>query len=254
MERHGGRGRRPGRRKIATVRRDHSRAAVGGGARASVRRSFRGPAARRNWSTTQWTGLATSTFSHALAGRALTAPRGAGTRRSSHPLRSRAGVSRRWEERRSAGRDTARTARGASVWEKRGWQSGGTRRGWGVTARGGRHGAGGVAESTSALLKPVSGRISDRLGRRKLLVGLGYGGSVVAKSLCLVATTWPVLLPPRIGDRIGKGVRISPRDAHRRLDGTRVPGDRLRPPPGDGRGGRDRRGVDCGDRRVGAPG
>jgi len=71
----------------------------------------------------------------------------------------------------------------------------------------------GVAESTAALIKLVSGRISDRLGRRRLLVGLGYGGSVVAKSLYLVATTWPVVLLARIGDRIGKGIRVAPRDA-----------------------------------------
>jgi MFS family permease len=71
----------------------------------------------------------------------------------------------------------------------------------------------GVAESTAALLKLVSGRISDRRGRRKLLVGLGYGGSVVAKSLYLVATRWPVVLLARIGDRIGNGIRFAPRDA-----------------------------------------
>ncbi|MGA3058374.1 MAG: MFS transporter, partial [Candidatus Limnocylindrales bacterium] len=71
----------------------------------------------------------------------------------------------------------------------------------------------GVAESTASLLKLVSGALSDRLSRRRLLVGIGYGTSVVAKGLYLVATVWPVVLIGRVGDRLGKGIRTSPRDA-----------------------------------------
>jgi MFS family permease len=71
----------------------------------------------------------------------------------------------------------------------------------------------GVAESTAGLLKLVSGSISDRIRRRKLLVGVGYSASVAGKALYLFATSWPIVLLARLGDRFGKGVRTSPRDA-----------------------------------------
>jgi MFS family permease len=71
----------------------------------------------------------------------------------------------------------------------------------------------GLAESTAGVLKLASGAISDRIRRRKLLVGIGYGTSVAGKALFLVATSWPIVLLARLGDRFGKGVRTSPRDA-----------------------------------------
>jgi MFS family permease len=71
----------------------------------------------------------------------------------------------------------------------------------------------GVAESTASILKLISGALSDRLSRRRLLVGIGYGTSVVAKAFYLVATVWPIVLLGRVGDRFGKGIRTSPRDA-----------------------------------------
>jgi MFS family permease len=71
----------------------------------------------------------------------------------------------------------------------------------------------GVAESTASVLKLISGTLSDRLSRRRLLVGIGYSTSVVAKVLYLAAVAWPVVLLGRVGDRFGKGIRTSPRDA-----------------------------------------
>jgi MFS family permease len=71
----------------------------------------------------------------------------------------------------------------------------------------------GIAESTAAVLKLISGALSDRLGRRRMLVGIGYGGSTVAKALFVVAGSWPVILLARVGDRLGKGIRTAPRDA-----------------------------------------
>ncbi|MGB2769303.1 MAG: MFS transporter [Candidatus Zixiibacteriota bacterium] len=71
----------------------------------------------------------------------------------------------------------------------------------------------GVAESTASILKIFSGWLSDRLGKRKLLVALGYGISSAGKPILSVVTAgWHVLLL-RFGDRFGKGVRASPRDA-----------------------------------------
>lgn len=71
----------------------------------------------------------------------------------------------------------------------------------------------GVAESTASILKIFSGWLSDRLGKRKFLVGLGYGLSAMGKPILSVVTAgWHVLLL-RFADRFGKGVRTSPRDA-----------------------------------------
>ncbi|HYO42800.1 MAG TPA: MFS transporter [Candidatus Limnocylindrales bacterium] len=71
----------------------------------------------------------------------------------------------------------------------------------------------GIAESVAAFVKLASGAISDRIARRRALVGIGYGASVAAKALYLAAATWPVVLVARVGDRIGKGIRTAPRDA-----------------------------------------
>ena len=71
----------------------------------------------------------------------------------------------------------------------------------------------GTAESVAAVLKLASGAVSDRIHRRRLLVGLGYGSSSVAKALFLFATSWPIVLLARVGDRLGKGIRTAPRDA-----------------------------------------
>ena len=71
----------------------------------------------------------------------------------------------------------------------------------------------GFAESTASLLKVASGIWTDRTRRRKPLVVLGYSLSGAVRPLIALATAWPVVLALRIGDRIGKGTRTSPRDA-----------------------------------------
>lgn len=70
----------------------------------------------------------------------------------------------------------------------------------------------GVAEATSALSKVVSGRLSDTRRRRPFVAG-GYGLAAVGKALIAFATTWPMVLVARFADRLGKGIRTSPRDA-----------------------------------------
>ena len=71
----------------------------------------------------------------------------------------------------------------------------------------------GIAESTASLLKLFSGWLSDRIGKRKGLVLFGYGLAAVARPLISIShAAWQVLLI-RVGDRAGKGVRGSPRDA-----------------------------------------
>lgn len=71
----------------------------------------------------------------------------------------------------------------------------------------------GIPETTSSLLKIVSGRISDRAGKRKALVVLGYGVSTVARPLMALAGVGWHVVAMRLVDRVGKGVRTSPRDA-----------------------------------------
>ena len=71
----------------------------------------------------------------------------------------------------------------------------------------------GVAESVSSLLKLFSGYFSDRTGRRKGLVVFGYGLASVVRPLLALATSWPQVLAVRFTDRVGKGMRSSPRDA-----------------------------------------
>lgn len=71
----------------------------------------------------------------------------------------------------------------------------------------------GLAESASSLLKIISGWLSDRLGSRKGLTTAGYALSALVKPLLFFASTWGMVLSVRIADRLGKGIRSSPRDA-----------------------------------------
>ncbi len=70
-----------------------------------------------------------------------------------------------------------------------------------------------IAESTASILKVVSGWISDRVKKRKVLVFSGYVLSAISKPFFALAQQgWHVMVV-RFGDRVGKGIRTSPRDA-----------------------------------------
>jgi len=71
----------------------------------------------------------------------------------------------------------------------------------------------GVAEAAASLLKSYSGRLSDRVGKRKPFVVSGYLLSALAKPIIGLATIWGHVLFARVLDRIGKGLRSAPRDA-----------------------------------------
>ncbi len=62
-------------------------------------------------------------------------------------------------------------------------------------------------------MKMVSGWWSDRVRRRKPLVVAGYALAAVARPLVGLATSWGQVLAIRFADRVGKGIRTSPRDA-----------------------------------------
>jgi len=71
----------------------------------------------------------------------------------------------------------------------------------------------GVAEATAAMLKVFSGIASDRIGRRKPLVALGYGLAALSKLLFPLADSIGLVFVARFTDRFGKGLRGAPRDA-----------------------------------------
>ena len=71
----------------------------------------------------------------------------------------------------------------------------------------------GVAECTATVLRIFSGWLSDRIGRRKPFMLLGYGLSTVAKGAMGLAGSWSAVLALRFTDRVGKGLRNPPRDA-----------------------------------------
>jgi MFS family permease len=71
----------------------------------------------------------------------------------------------------------------------------------------------GAAEATAAITKVFSGTLSDYLGKRKLLVVLGYGLGAATKPIFPLATSVSWVFGARFVDRIGKGIRGAPRDA-----------------------------------------
>jgi MFS family permease len=70
----------------------------------------------------------------------------------------------------------------------------------------------GVAEAAAGLTKLLSGKLSDRYGR-KPFVSSGYWLAAIGKTFVVTASSWSVVLLGRVTDRIGKGLRSSPRDA-----------------------------------------
>jgi len=71
----------------------------------------------------------------------------------------------------------------------------------------------GVAETTASLLKLFSGWLSDKIRKRKILVVMGYVLSSITRPLMAVAMAPWHVLAVRSVDRIGKGLRDSPRNA-----------------------------------------
>ena len=74
----------------------------------------------------------------------------------------------------------------------------------------------GLAEATSSLFKALSGRWVDRGVSAGVLVVGGYTLSVLARpwvGLAGILFGWPVVMLLRFLDRVGKGIRTSPRDS-----------------------------------------
>lgn len=71
----------------------------------------------------------------------------------------------------------------------------------------------GAAETTASLVKLWSGGASDKAGKRKAFVVVGYALAAVSRPFLAVATLPWQALSVRLADRFGKGVRAAPRDA-----------------------------------------
>lgn len=71
----------------------------------------------------------------------------------------------------------------------------------------------GVSDAIAQLSKAWSGAASDRVGKRRPFVVLGYFMSSLGKPLIGLAGSWPLVLVARNLDRLGKGIRGTARDA-----------------------------------------
>lgn len=71
----------------------------------------------------------------------------------------------------------------------------------------------GISESTASILKVFSGWLSDKLRKRKFLIFWGYTFSTLSKIIFGFSAIWQHVLVGRFLDRVGKGIRTSPRDA-----------------------------------------
>jgi MFS family permease len=71
----------------------------------------------------------------------------------------------------------------------------------------------GIAESTSALLKAISGWWSDKIGKNKPFMVFGYAVTAVITPLYALVVSPLQVLFLRFIERTGKGVRTAPRDS-----------------------------------------
>jgi MFS family permease len=71
----------------------------------------------------------------------------------------------------------------------------------------------GVSDGASSFVKPFSGYLSDRLGRRKPPIELGYALTGLLIPVIGFASNWLQVAALRVGGWIGRGTREGPRDA-----------------------------------------
>jgi MFS family permease len=71
----------------------------------------------------------------------------------------------------------------------------------------------GIAESTASLIKALSGFWSDKIGKNKPFMLIGYGLSALIIPLYTFVVTPVQVLVLRFIERFGKGIRTAPRDS-----------------------------------------
>ena len=71
----------------------------------------------------------------------------------------------------------------------------------------------GSAEFVNYIFRIPLGYICDKIGKRKILVIIGYAISTISKPFFIFVTTFIDTIIVRIADRIGKGIKTAPCDA-----------------------------------------
>lgn len=71
----------------------------------------------------------------------------------------------------------------------------------------------GIAESTASVLKALSGWGSDKIGKNKPFMIIGYGFTAILSPMFTFVTTPLQVLMIRFSERVGKGIRTAPRDS-----------------------------------------
>jgi len=71
----------------------------------------------------------------------------------------------------------------------------------------------GLGEFSAAVSSILSGLYSDKIGKRKRIILFGYSLSALFKAFLIIVTSWPQVVFLKMVERMGKGMRDSPRDA-----------------------------------------
>lgn len=79
----------------------------------------------------------------------------------------------------------------------------------------------GLGEAAVALTAILTGFYADKIGKKKKLILSGYGLSAVSKGFLAIVTSWPQVVLIRFIERVGKGIRDTPRDALMGLSETK---------------------------------
>ena len=88
----------------------------------------------------------------------------------------------------------------------------------------------GIAESVASFAKLLSGRLADRVQRRKPLVVAGYVVANAVKPLLALTTSWTQILGIRFADRFSKGIRgTADHRRQRPKNGRRQDSESVRP-------------------------
>jgi MFS family permease len=71
----------------------------------------------------------------------------------------------------------------------------------------------GFSDGASSLVKSFAGYLSDKIGKRKPLMSIGYALTGILTPLIAATTAWGQVLVLRVGAWLGRGARGPPRDA-----------------------------------------
>jgi MFS family permease len=71
----------------------------------------------------------------------------------------------------------------------------------------------GLSKSITGIVKFYSGYFSDKKSSRKYLIIIGYFGTLLHKILLFFSNNWIWILISKVIERLGKSIRLAPRDA-----------------------------------------